>query len=92
MAALPDSEVTEALASLAGWSRAGDEITKTFELPSFMDAIGFVERVADLAEAVDHHPDIDISYRKVRIALSTHDAGGITGKDFDLARAIEAMA
>ena len=66
-------------------------IVKIYELPTFPDAITFVGRVAELAEAADHHPDIDIRYRKVRIALSTHDAGGITQKDFDLAGDIEAI-
>ena len=91
MPPLPDDQIATRLAELDGWSRDGDQIVKTFELPTFMDAIAFVERVADLAEAANHHPDIDIRYRKVRIALSTHDAGGITQKDFDLAGEIEAV-
>jgi 4a-hydroxytetrahydrobiopterin dehydratase len=91
MPALPDFEIATQLTSLDGWTREGDEVVKTYELPSFMDAIAFVARVADLAEAADHHPDIDIRYRKVRIALSTHSEGGITQKDFDLAGAIEVM-
>jgi 4a-hydroxytetrahydrobiopterin dehydratase len=91
MPPLPDDQIATRLAELHGWSRDGDMIVKTYELPTFMDAIAFVERVADLAEAADHHPDIDIRYRKVRIALSTHDAGGITQKDFDLAGDVEAV-
>jgi len=90
MPALPDDQIANRLAALDGWARAGDEIVKTYELPSFMDAIAFVHRVAELAEAADHHPDIDIRYRKVRVALTTHDDGGITQHDFDLAGAIEA--
>jgi 4a-hydroxytetrahydrobiopterin dehydratase len=89
MAKLPDDQITERLGALDGWSREGDEIVKTFELPTFPDAIAFVTRVADRAEAANHHPDLDIRYRKVRVALSTHDAGGLTDKDFDLAAEIE---
>jgi 4a-hydroxytetrahydrobiopterin dehydratase len=92
MPPLPDDRIAERLATLPGWERSGDEILKTFELSSFPEAIAFVTRVADRAEAADHHPDLDIRYRKVRVALSTHDAGGITDKDFDLAAEIEAAA
>jgi 4a-hydroxytetrahydrobiopterin dehydratase len=92
MPALPDDEIADRLTTLDGWSRDGDEITSTYELPSFADAIEFVGRVAALAEAADHHPDIDIRYRKVRIALTTHDQGGITEKDFALAAEIDAAA
>ena len=91
MPSLPDDQIATQLAALDGWSRDDDMIVKTYELPTFPDAITFVTRVADLAEAADHHPDIDIRYRKVHIALSTHDAGGITQKDFDLAGDIEAI-
>jgi 4a-hydroxytetrahydrobiopterin dehydratase len=92
MPALPDSEISDRLASLDGWSREGDNIVKTYELPSFMDAIDFVTRVAVFAEAANHHPDLDIRYRKVRVALSTHDQGGITDKDFALAGDIESVS
>lgn len=91
MAVLSDEEVTTALTDLPGWERAGDEITKTYELPSFPAAIAFVTRVGFLAEKADHHPDLDIRWRKVKVALSTHDAGGITAKDFALAGEIEAV-
>jgi 4a-hydroxytetrahydrobiopterin dehydratase len=86
---LDDDRVTARLGELPGWERTGDEIVKTFELPSFPEAIAFVTRVADRAEAADHHPDLDIRYRKVRVALSTHDAGGLSDLDFDLATEIE---
>ena len=89
MAKLPDDRIAQRLAALSGWAREGDEIVKTYELPTFPDAIAFVTRIADQAEAADHHPDLDIRYRKVRVALSTHDAGGLTDKDFDLAAEIE---
>jgi 4a-hydroxytetrahydrobiopterin dehydratase len=87
---LDDATVAQRLGALPGWERAGDEIVKTFELPTFPDAIAFVTRIADRAEAVDHHPDLDVRYRKVRVALSTHDAGGLTDLDFELAAQIEA--
>ena len=87
---LPDESIDQRLEALPGWTREGDEIVKTYELPSFPDAIAFVTRIADLAEKADHHPDLDIRYRKVRVALSTHDQGGITDKDFALAAEIEA--
>jgi 4a-hydroxytetrahydrobiopterin dehydratase len=92
MAALPDDEIADRLTTFDGWNREGDEITTTYELRSFPDAIEFVGRVAALAEAANHHPDIDIRYRNVRIALTTHDEGGISAKDFDLAAEIEAAA
>ena len=91
MSSLPDSDVTERLTALVGWAREGDEIVKTFELPSFPDAITFVDRIAIEAEAADHHPDLDIRYRKVRVALTTHDQGGITARDFALAATIQSF-
>ena len=90
MPSLPDPEIAAALEGLDGWSREGDEIVKAYERPSFLDGIAFVTRVAELAEAANHHPDIDIRWRNVRIALTTHDAGGLTDLDFDLATEIEA--
>jgi 4a-hydroxytetrahydrobiopterin dehydratase len=89
---LSDDKIEQGLADLAGWSRAGDEIEKTYELPSFPDAVAFVTRVGFLAEAANHHPDLDLRYRNVRVALSTHSEGGITDKDFSLAGEIEAAA
>ena len=86
---LSEPELESALASLPGWSRTGDEIEKTFARASFPDAIAFVVRVGFLAEAADHHPDLDIRWRNVRVALTTHDAGGLTVNDVDLARKIE---
>jgi 4a-hydroxytetrahydrobiopterin dehydratase len=87
--ALDDDQISTRLTALSGWERQGDEIVKTFELPTFPEAIAFVGRIAERAEAADHHPDLDIRYRKVRVALSTHDAGGLTDLDFDLATEIE---
>jgi len=90
VAKLTDDEAREALAGLAEWTREGDEIVRTFELPSFLEVIAFVGRIAALAEAADHHPDLDIRYRRLRVALTTHDSGGLTRLDIDLARRIDA--
>jgi 4a-hydroxytetrahydrobiopterin dehydratase len=87
---LPDTAVAAGLSELSGWARTGDMIGKTFELSSFPDAIAFVVRVGFLAEAADHHPDLDIRWRRVSVALTTHDAGGLTQLDLDLAQRIEA--
>jgi 4a-hydroxytetrahydrobiopterin dehydratase len=89
---LDDDEVEAALQARDGWAREGDEIVRTYELESFPAVIELVRRIADLAEAADHHPDLDIRYRKLRVALSTHDAGGLTQRDFDLAAQIDAAA
>jgi 4a-hydroxytetrahydrobiopterin dehydratase len=68
-----------------GWIDSQDALEKTFELPTFRAAIAFVGRVADVAEAADHHPEIAISYRKVTLRWTTHSAGGITDRDYELA-------
>ena len=86
---LSDLEIQRALGTLPGWARRGDVLTKTFTFPRFLDGIDFVTRVAQRAEAANHHPDIDIRYTKVTCVLSTHDAGGITSRDLELAREIE---
>jgi 4a-hydroxytetrahydrobiopterin dehydratase len=89
---LTDAEVREGLAGLPGWERSGDEIVRTYERASFRDVIDLVGRIADLAEAANHHPDLDIRYSRLRVALSTHSEGGITGKDLALAAQIDAAA
>ncbi|GMU78655.1 MAG: putative pterin-4-alpha-carbinolamine dehydratase [Acidimicrobiia bacterium] len=90
MERLSDDQVRDALVQLPGWERAGETITRTFELATFPAAIDFVVRIAAAAEAANHHPDLDIRYRRVRVVLTTHDAGGITGRDVELARAVDA--
>jgi 4a-hydroxytetrahydrobiopterin dehydratase len=89
---LSDLEIQRALGTLSGWSRRGDVLTKTFTFDRFADGITFVDRVAKAADAMDHHPDIDIRYTKVTMALSTHDAGGITQADLSLAETIEGLS
>ena len=90
--ALSDTEIESALSSLLGWEREGDAIVKSYERASFPDAVAFVVRIGFFAERADHHPDLDIRWRTVRVALSTHSEGGITEKDFALARQVEAAA
>src|SRR5215212_4298621 len=86
---LSDIEIQRELASLQGWSRKADVLTRTYQFRNFAQAMEFVNRVAGLAESANHHPDIDIRYSKVTLTLSTHDAGGITSNDVGLARAID---
>lgn len=92
MAKLSNEEIAAALASLPGWSRADDTLTKTFTFATFPQGISFVDRVALVAEELGHHPDITINYSRVTMALSTHDAGGVTERDVALAGRIEALA
>ena len=87
---LSSSELEEAVKSLPGWSRPGDVLTKQIEFPSFPDLVSFLVKIAFLAEAADHHPDMLIQYRRLTINLSTHTVHGITQKDIALARQIEA--
>jgi 4a-hydroxytetrahydrobiopterin dehydratase len=85
MALLSDSEIAEFLDSHPKWSRAGNEIFRTFEFPDFVESIGFVAEVAVLAEKADHHPDIDIRWNKVTLRMSTHSEGGLTARDVESA-------
>jgi 4a-hydroxytetrahydrobiopterin dehydratase len=89
---LSDIDIQRELGRLSGWSRRGDALVKTFQFPTFRAGIDFVARVADAADAVDHHPDLDIRYTKITCTLSTHSAGGITAKDLALAADIERLA
>lgn len=89
---LSDIGIQRELGGLPGWSRRGNSLTKTYRFPTFPASITFVTRVADLAESMDHHPDIDIRHTRLTFTLSTHDAGGITANDLQLAREIERLA
>ena len=91
-AKLSDLEIRRALGALPGWTRRGEALTKTYTFARFADGIRFVNQVATEADRMNHHPDIDIRYTKVAFSLSTHDAGGITQRDLDLAKTIEAAA
>lgn len=89
---LTQAEIEQALTQVSGWTQVGNAIQRVFELPSFPAALVFAGAVGHLAERADHHPDILIQYRKVTLTLSTHSAGGLTEKDFALAREINAIA
>ena len=86
---LDDEQINDALSGLTDWQRDGDAIVRTAELPSFPAAIEVVRAVADIAEARNHHPDIDIRWRTLTFHCSTHSAGGITGQDIELAEQID---
>ena len=89
---LTDAEVQTFLQKWPGWAQEGGMLKKTYGFADFRAAMAFVNRVADAAEAADHHPDIDIRYSKVTLALVTHDAGGLTQKDTALAAQVERFA
>ncbi|MGW7534131.1 4a-hydroxytetrahydrobiopterin dehydratase [Amycolatopsis sp. NPDC054798] len=86
---LNDSAVDQALSAVPEWRREDDTIVREVELPAFPAAIEVVDRVAELAEEADHHPDIDIRWRTLTFRLSTHYLGGLTERDFALARQID---
>lgn len=90
VAKLSREKITAELRGLPGWALSGDAIERTFAFKDFVAAMNFVNRVAALAENAQHHPDILVRYSKVTLTLSTHDAGGVTAKDVDFARAVPA--
>jgi 4a-hydroxytetrahydrobiopterin dehydratase len=87
---LTDDEISAALVGLPSWRREGDTIVRELRFPTFPDAMAFVDRVADLAEAADHHPDIDIRWRRVVLSLTTKASHGLTARDVGLATQIDA--
>jgi len=89
MALLTDAAVDAALARLPGWSRRGQAIERQFEFAGFPDAVAFVARLVPGAEAAAHHPDVTINYRRVTVAYTTHDAGGLTAEDISGAEMAE---
>jgi len=89
MTAFSPAEIALHLVTLPAWQVEGGELVRTFQFKDFLAALRFVNRVAELAEAAGHHPDIDIRYNRVRLALTTHDAAGLTAKDFELAAAAD---
>jgi 4a-hydroxytetrahydrobiopterin dehydratase len=91
MPRLDDTAVAEGLQRLPGWERRGDQIVKTFVCEDFARAMVFVNEVASAAEAAGHHPDIDIRWNKVTLALSSHTEGGLTDRDFQLAARIQEL-
>jgi len=91
MARLNDSEIDERLAGLDGWKRAGDAIEKQFDNGDFKGSVEFVNRLTPEAEELNHHPDLEISWKDVTVTITTHSEGGLTDGDFELARRIEAL-
>ncbi|MBV6498259.1 MAG: putative pterin-4-alpha-carbinolamine dehydratase [Prosthecobacter sp.] len=83
---LTPGELEEALASMSGWTLEAGELAKEFRFASYLEGAAFVRRLAEKAEAMNHHPDLHLGWRKVRMRVSTHSAGGLTELDFSLAR------
>jgi 4a-hydroxytetrahydrobiopterin dehydratase len=88
---LSDEEISSQLKEAKGWKREGKFITKAFEFDHFMDAIAFVNEVAEAAERKEHHPDINIRYTTVKLSIQTHSEGGVTELDIDLAKAVDVL-
>ena len=89
MAKLNSDEIANRLKALPGWKYEDNAIRKQLKFKQFMDGIGFINRIAKIAEAADHHPDMTINYTRILFSCSTHDQGGVTEKDFKLAENIE---
>ena len=92
MPVLTEDQIASALASLHGWVRDGNTFRKTFAFAGFPEAVAFVARLVPGAEAVDHHPDLAINYRRVTVSYTTHSAGGLTEKDVAGARVVDEQA
>jgi 4a-hydroxytetrahydrobiopterin dehydratase len=92
MARLSDEEIEESLSGLHGWAREGDAIERDFKLEDFKGSVGFVNRLTPVAEEMNHHPDLAVSWDTVTVTVTTHSEGGLTANDFELARRIEALA
>jgi 4a-hydroxytetrahydrobiopterin dehydratase len=88
---LSDGDLAAALPDLPLWSGDGDGLRRTVELPSFRDAVAAIVAIADVAEEMDHHPDVDLRWRTLHLSLVSHSAGGVTELDLDLARRIDAL-
>jgi 4a-hydroxytetrahydrobiopterin dehydratase len=86
MPVLDTSQVKLRLKAMPGWSKRAQSLCRTFKVEGFMMSIAFVRRIAKRAQKINHHPDIDIRFDRVTLMLTSHDAGGITEKDFTLAR------
>jgi 4a-hydroxytetrahydrobiopterin dehydratase len=89
---LSQADLDQQMKTIKGWTLQGDEIRKQYTFKDFVAAIAFVNRLAPIAEAADHHPDILISYKRVTLTYSTHSEGGLTAKDFTGAAAADAIA
>jgi 4a-hydroxytetrahydrobiopterin dehydratase len=92
MAVLSDAEIEARLSEHPGWEHRDTALVKTFEKGDFVGSVRFAERLIEPAEAMNHHPDLEISWDKVTVSLSTHSEGGVTAGDFELAAKIDALA
>jgi 4a-hydroxytetrahydrobiopterin dehydratase len=92
MALLSDLEIEARLSEMDDWERDGESIVKEFERDDFVGSVRFVESIVNPAEAMNHHPDLEISWSTVKVAISTHSQGGLTENDFELAKKIDALA
>jgi 4a-hydroxytetrahydrobiopterin dehydratase len=92
MAVLTDAEIQQELTSLNGWQHSGNAIQRVFRFPDFKAAMQFVNKVAEAAERANHHPDIDIRYNTITMALVSHDSGGVTSRDVRMAGTINKIA
>ena len=92
MALLSDEEIEERVGFLDGWTRDGEAITKDFKRDEFTGSVGFVNEVMPVAEELNHHPDLAISWDTVTVTISTHSEGGLTASDFELAERIDALS
>jgi 4a-hydroxytetrahydrobiopterin dehydratase len=88
---LSDAEIEERLAGLSGWTRSGGAIEKSFERGDFVGSVEFVRSLVEPAEGMNHHPDLEISWDKVKVSITNHAQGGLTGNDFELAQKIDAL-
>ncbi len=88
---LSGDEITEGLKDLKGWDVEGEKLAKSVEFPSYREGVSFATRVAEIADEMDHHPDIEIGYKKVRISMNTHSVGGLSPYDLELARRIDSL-
>ena len=92
IAALPQPEIASRLAERPGWEHRGDRIARTFRFASFAEAFGWMTSVAIVADRLDHHPEWRNVYSRVEVELTTHDAGGLSERDFELARVMDELA
>lgn len=92
MTVLSDDEIRAGIEDLAGWELIGGEIAKEYTFPTFMDAISFINRIAQRADAADHHPDLTNHYTRVRVGLRSWSAGGVTSSDVSMARQVEQVS
>ena len=91
MALLNDDQIRERLEGLEGWEREGESIKKEFKLEDYKGSVDFVNRLTPVAEEMNHHPDLEISWNTVKVSISTHSEGGLTENDFELAGKVDTL-